>query len=84
MRRPSMVLLGAFVFSLLFSSCVALRNGAPVNAAFEEKQESWTERNIPGVKSFKELIPPPTDARKQWDRYQRQRSDHWQEDPMFR
>jgi len=65
------------VFSLL-SSCTSLgsklRLGSPIKAGYEGEAPGWASRNLPGVKTLSNLIPPPTDARMQWDEWQKKRS----------
>ena len=66
---------------LLLSSCSTLRIGHAVRASSEAKEgepqrasfevpadEGWAARYIPGWKRLSEMIPPPTEARKEWDR----------------
>jgi len=74
------------LFLFIASSCSSLRSGAPVKAGYEAEQGGWAERNIPGVKSLSNLLPPATDARKQWDSYQKRKNERWSTDssgPQF-
>ncbi len=71
-----MCLTAALAFPVLFSSCTTLRTAVPVPAAYESEDEGWASKHIPGVKSLVSLLPPPTDARKQWDLYQRRKGEH--------
>ncbi len=70
----------------LVTSCSTLRSGVPVEAAFSPEDDAeeigssrpadeagWASRNIPGWKALKAVVPPPTDARKKWDRWQNRR-----------
>ncbi len=64
----------------LLASCSALRIGNAVKASSDAKEgepykasyqapakEGWAARYIPRWKSLSDLLPPPTEARKEWD-----------------
>jgi hypothetical protein len=68
----------------LLNSCSTLRTGQAVKAASEAKEgeplkasyevtesKGWANRYIPGWKRLSNALPPPTEARKEWDRWQR-------------
>jgi hypothetical protein len=75
----SICLMAALAFPVMFSSCTALRTATPVPAAYQsDEDEGWATKHIPGMKSLVSLLPPPTDARKQWDLYQRRKGEHSQ------
>jgi len=61
---------------LLTASCTSLRSGKAVKAAYETgESDGWVSRNIPGVKRLSEIIPPPNEARRQWDQRLRRQTD---------
>ncbi len=61
---------------VLTASCTSLRSGKAVKAAYDANEnDGWLSRNIPGVKRLSEIIPPPNEARKQWDQRLRRQSD---------
>lgn len=65
----------------LCCSCSSMRWGGPAKAGCEPEQEAgWAQRNIPGVQALSSVFPAPSDARKQWDQYQKRRNDHWTTD----
>ncbi|MGB9618373.1 MAG: hypothetical protein ACP5M0_07385 [Desulfomonilaceae bacterium] len=60
----------------LAASCTSLRSGNAVKAAFDANEsDGWLSRHIPGVKKLSEIIPPPNEARKQWDQRLKRQSD---------
>jgi hypothetical protein len=74
------VLSAALILSLpLLTSCSTLnwssaaKSGPAVEAEAEDDERSWAERNIPGWEALLKRIPPPTEARKKWDRQQNKR-----------
>jgi len=72
----------AFVLLLLcalpfMASCSALRSGNPVPAGYEADKQAWTSKYIPGYKSVSQFIPPPSDARTDWDRWYEKRKEPW-------
>jgi len=76
MRFILVPLLAAMVALTFTTSCTGLRLGNPVKAAYEtEKADGWISKYIPGLKTLSDLIPPPSDARKEWDARQKKRSD---------
>ncbi len=46
-------------------------------AAVENEEEGWASRYIPGWKRVSALIPPPTEARKEWDRTYSREGNPW-------
>jgi hypothetical protein len=71
----------------LLTSCSTLRGMSGVKtsqdsdkwaaepaAAGQVEEDGWAEKYIPGWKSFTGLIPQPTDARRDWDRWMEKRN----------
>ena len=58
---------------LMTTSCTGLRGAKLLKAGYqgEDGEQSWAVKYIPGVRSLSNLIPPPTDARREWDERQR-------------
>ena len=93
MQNPVRLALVLVVAFPLIVSCAALHPGAMVKAAFntegkeppeavahEPEREGWAARNVPGWKAASGLFPPPTEARKKWDRKLKRGndvSDYW-------
>ncbi len=76
MNRVLGVPLVILLVLLLAASCTSLRSGKAVKAAYEANESGgWLSRNIPGVKRLSEIVPPPTDARRQWDERMRRQTD---------
>lgn len=74
MKYISILSLAAVVGIFLLPSCSAVKWAVPATAGSEMEDESWASRYIPGVKAVSNLVPPPTEARLQWDeRYKNQR-----------
>jgi len=81
--KVSMTFVAALlIFLALLSSCTTLRLGTPVKASYsawdqeaekgaddQSAQEGWASRYVPGWKALSNLLPPPTDARKDWDKW---------------
>lgn len=69
------VLVCAVAFLMTFTtSCSTIRSSIkPMKAGYEtEEEESWAAKYIPGVKAVSKFVPPPSDARREWDeRYNR-------------
>jgi len=88
--KVSMTVVAALLIFLAFlSSCTTLRLGTPVKASSsawdqeaekgadeENAQEGWASRYVPGWKRLSNLLPPPTEARKDWDKWMSQGSRH--------
>jgi hypothetical protein len=77
MRFPSAIPLLALVILPFIASCSALRTGNAVPAAYESDKPGWASKYIPGVKSISEIVPPPSEARTNWDRWYEKRNGHW-------
>lgn len=76
MNRLLAVALVLVLALLLTSSCTSLRSGKAVKAIYEgNESDGWLSRNIPGVKRLSEIIPPPNEARRQWDQRMRRQAD---------
>jgi hypothetical protein len=81
----------AIIFSLtILASCSALRTGSPVKAGydtqkagFDAEEEGWASRNIPGVKTLSNFVPPPNEARTKWDDWQKRRQRPWNSENSF-
>jgi hypothetical protein len=81
--KISTVLAAILVLVLaLLTSCATLRlsnplkvtpvvkEGEPHRAAYQAaSEEGWAARYIPGWKKLSDLIPPPNEARKDWDQW---------------
>ncbi|AFM23851.1 hypothetical protein [Desulfomonile tiedjei] len=78
MKFHAMLLVMSILFMPLLSSCSALKAGNPVKAGFDtEQEEGWLTRKVPGLRSLSNIIPPPSEARQQWDERKKQQSEHW-------
>lgn len=76
MRLPHLFVLLTISLMLLISSCTAMGPGKAVKAGFEmQEEEGWASRYIPGVRAVSKFIPPPTEARIEWDKRQKRQSD---------
>ena len=72
---PILSLIVVMGFCLL-PSCSAVKWAVPAGAGTDMDDESWASRYIPGVRAISNLVPPPTEARMQWDeRYKKH--EHW-------
>lgn len=73
MRLISLITLLLLLLLLMTTSCTGLRGAKLLKAGYqpEDEEESWASKYIPGVRSLSNLIPPPTDARREWDERQR-------------
>lgn len=61
---------------LAVTACSSLRTTSAVKASYQEDQkEGWMARNIPGLKTLSDLIPPPNEARMKWDERQKRQGD---------
>ncbi|MDQ7785928.1 MAG: hypothetical protein RDU20_23945 [Desulfomonilaceae bacterium] len=68
MKRCAALVLAAALFLALTTSCTSMRSLTAVKAGYDaEQQDSWASRYIPGVRAISRLVPPPSDARKEWD-----------------
>ncbi len=87
MRMPVYFVVICFALMPFCSSCSVIRAGAPVKADYSEEkdqaeakkigelsEESWASRYIPGWRAVTGLVPPPSDARKKWDNWNRKRN----------
>ncbi len=78
MRIPSVFLLLVVTALPFMTSCSTLRSGNPVKAGYEaDNKQGWASKYIPGVKSVSQFIPPPSDARNNWDRWYEKRKEPW-------
>jgi hypothetical protein len=76
MNRLLGIALVVILVLFLAASCTSLRSGKAVKAAYDANEsDGWMSRHIPGVKKLSEIIPPPNEARKQWDQRLRRQSD---------
>lgn len=67
--------LAATVALIFLTSCTGLRLGNPVKASYErEAEDGWILKYIPGLKALSNIVPPPSDARKEWDERQKRQS----------
>jgi hypothetical protein len=77
MKLASTLLCLVFASLPFMTSCSALRSGNPVKAGYEADKQGWTSKYIPGVKSVSKFVPPPSDARANWDRWYEKRKEPW-------
>jgi hypothetical protein len=78
MKFNAMILVLTILVMPSLISCSALKAGNPVKAGFDtEQEEGWLTRKVPGLKSLSDVIPPPSEARQQWDERKKQQSEHW-------
>lgn len=76
MRLFYVVVLPAIAVLPFLCSCSALGPGKAVKAGFElQEEEGWASKYIPGVRAVSKFIPPPTDARLEWDKRQKRQTD---------
>jgi hypothetical protein len=61
----------------LLNGCTTMRSAKAVPAAYEEEKKSSVSRYIPGLSSLSNLLPPPSEARTNWDRWYEKRSETW-------
>jgi hypothetical protein len=75
MRILFAVLLGAILTMPFLTSCASTGATTFMKAGFEQKDdEGWASKHIPGVSALSKLLPPPTEARQQWDEQQKRMS----------
>jgi hypothetical protein len=77
MKQFLLLLLVAVSCAMLLCSCVGLRSGAPVAANYAAASDAPFEEQPSMWRRFLNLIPPPSEARKNWDREQRRRYNQW-------
>ncbi|MBM4328744.1 MAG: hypothetical protein FJ118_16450 [Deltaproteobacteria bacterium] len=93
--KKVLVALLALVISLpLLSSCSALRSISAAKPGFDtearaanptppalqdQANESWAVRYIPGLRYLSSTLPPPTQARTDWDKRMDKRTNPWGE-----
>jgi hypothetical protein len=72
MRISSVVLVVA-VFSMPFlTSCASTGATTFMKAGFEQQDnEGWASKYLPGISFLSKLLPPPTEARLEWDERQK-------------
>ncbi len=76
MRLLYIVALAAIALLPLLTSCTALGPGKAVKAGFElQEEEGWASRYIPGVRAISKFVPPPTEARLEWDKRMKRQTD---------
>jgi hypothetical protein len=74
MKQASLIGASLLVALIFLSSCSSLRSGNAVQAAFETGSDGWVTKHVPGAKTLSNLIPPPNEARTNWDRWYEKRS----------
>ncbi len=74
MKKTSVLSLCALFLVLLLSSCSALNWGKAAKAGLDSEVDDpgWAARNVPGLGRLGRALPPPTKARKDWDRRHRE------------
>ncbi len=71
MKFIVIVSVAAITSLFLLSGCSTLNWATPAKASFEPDEESWASKYVPGVKALSDFVPKPTEARVQWDKYQK-------------
>ena len=77
MKCIAILSLAAVVGFFLLPSCSAVKWAVPAKAGADIDEESWALRYVPGLKALSDFIPPPTEARTQWDERYRSRNNSW-------
>lgn len=77
MKYVTILSLAAVVGFFLLPSCSAVKWAVPAMAGSEMDEESWALRYVPGLKALSDFIPPPTEARQQWDERYRNKNCSW-------
>jgi hypothetical protein len=77
MRYRFLALLVAVLSLPMLNACSALRSGKLVPAGYEAEKQSWVSKYVPGAQTISNLVPPPSEARSNWDRWYEKRSDPW-------
>lgn len=77
MKYIAILSLAAVVGFFLLPSCSAVKWAVPAKAGSDMDEESWALRYVPGLKALSDFIPPPTEARTQWDERYRNRNNSW-------
>jgi hypothetical protein len=73
MKFLSIFTVAAILACPLLTSCTSMRAGNPVKAGFDVEEPSWAVRYIPGLKALSDFVPPPTEARVKWDKWQQKK-----------
>jgi len=85
----------ALILALFFlASCSALRSGTAVKASYKTEndrpetaspvktdRDGWAARHIPGWKTVAGLVPPPSEARMEWDKRMKRKGNPWSDGP---
>jgi hypothetical protein len=61
----------------LLNGCTTMRSGKAVPAAYESEKQGSVTKYIPGLQSLSNLLPPPSEARTNWDQWYKKQSDPW-------
>ncbi len=77
MKYIAILSLATIVGFFLLPSCSAVKWAVPAKAGADMDDESWAVRYIPGLKAASDFIPPPTEARMQWDERYRNKGNSW-------
>ena len=90
MKKVFVVGLALIILLPLLSSCSALRSLSAAKPGFDTEAragspspppsqdqagEIWATRYIPGMRYLSSTLPPPTEARSEWDRRMNKRSN---------
>jgi hypothetical protein len=73
MKYISILSLVAVVGLFLLASCSTVKWAVPAGAGTDMDDESWASQYIPGVRALSNFVPPPTEARIQWDEQYKKR-----------
>lgn len=75
MRISSAVLVVAILTVPFVTSCASTGTATFMKAGFEqEDKEGWASKYLPGGSFLSKLLPPPTEARLEWDEHQKRMS----------
>lgn len=75
MQIFSVVLVVAVLSVPFLTSCASTGAATFTKAGFEqEDNQGWASKYLPGVSLLSKLLPPPTEARLEWDEHQKRMS----------
>lgn len=77
MTNRFVFLLVALLSIPLLNACSSLRSGHAVPAGYETEKKSPITKYLPGGQTISNFLPPPSEARTNWDRWYEKRSDPW-------
>ena len=77
MKYVAILSLATVIGFLLLPSCSAVKWAVPAKAGSDMDEDSWALRYIPGLKAMSDFVPPPNDARMQWDERYKSKNGSW-------